>query len=137
MNCVRSTRPLSFPCRRVTRLVLLGLAACSGQPQRSDTTPDVPAEIDSLVSLMRRELTEPDPVPVALATICEMHHLFKKYGERKAVQLIQQAEEVAFTWRERPALARLDAKLANHTFPAGERACTMDPDSTRPLPLPR
>ncbi len=112
-------------------------AACTRTPERSDTRPAAPAATDSLVKLMRKSLTESDPVPVALAMMCESYHLFKRYGEREAIRLSQQAEEIAYTWRDRAAVARRDQKLANHTFPAGERACTTDPDSTRPLPSPR
>lgn len=115
----------------VAGLFCLALAGCGAPHPSSERvaagTP--PAVTDSLVKLMRKSLTDPDPHATAQAMMCEIDRLFLLLGEKEAVQRIEEAEEIAFTWRDRAAIARRDSLLHLHSFSTSECRNTPHPDT--------
>ena len=112
-------------------IVVLALTSCV----REEPVPRAaPPQTDSLVKLMRKSLHERDPVPTTVAIGCQIALILKRNGEREGVRLVEEAERIAYpTARDRRAAERRDDRIANHTFPVGERACTANPDHARPL----
>jgi hypothetical protein len=110
-------------------LLLLG---CGEEPHpRSSREVSVMAAnpTDSLVRLMRRSLSTPDPHATVQEMICEMGRLYAQFGEEKANRLIQGAESTAYTWKDREAIARRDSLLHGHSF--GTAECSVSPADRR------
>lgn len=70
--------------RSSIRLVALGIwlaVACKITPQPDSTATRPPQPNDSLVKLIRKQLTDPDPRRVELEILCEGHRLYAIYGD--------------------------------------------------------
>jgi hypothetical protein len=107
---------------------VLCVAGCNATYQASDLSEsgvvERSSETDSLVKLMRRSLTDPDPHDTAQAMMCEIGRLFRVLGEKEAVRQIAEAESKIYTPRNLPAIVRRDSLLHGHTF--GVEDCQTD-----------
>jgi hypothetical protein len=87
---------------------------------------------DSLVRLMRKSLSTPNPHVTVQEVICEMGRIYTQFGEEKADRLIQESASIAYTWKDHVAIARRDSLLHGHSF--GTSECSVspsDPGETR------
>jgi hypothetical protein len=107
---------------------VLCIAGCDVTYQASDLSKNAAvegsSETDSLVKLMRRSLTDPDPHDTGQAMMCEIDRLFNVLGDEEAIQRIEEARKIAYTPKDRPAIARRDSLLHAHTF--GLEECQKD-----------
>lgn len=95
-------------------LCLVGWGCSPADSGRPVARPAGPG--DSLAKLSRRLLDDPDPVTVYQGISCENARLIRLYGPHKADSIAQAVEDTIYTARDRPALRRVDAQLANHVF---------------------
>jgi hypothetical protein len=113
---------------RAFTCVVLCVAGCDPTDQASvpsqSATVERSPETDSLVKLMRRSLTDPDPHDTGQAMMCEIGRLFKVLGEEEAVRQIAEAERMIYTPQNLPAIVRRDSLLHGHTF--GVEDCQSD-----------
>lgn len=113
---------------RVLACLVLCVAGCDTTHQASDPSQSAAversSEIDSLVKLMRKSLTDPDPHDTGQAMMCEIDRLFNVLGEEEAIRRIEEARRVAYTPTDRRAIARRDSLLHAHTF--GIEECQND-----------
>lgn len=107
---------------------VLCVAGCDATYQASDlsksATVERSPETDSLVKLMRRSLSDPDPHDTGQAMMCEIGRLFKVLGEEEAVRQIAAAERTIYSPQNLPAIVRRDSLLHGHTF--GVEDCQSD-----------
>jgi hypothetical protein len=107
---------------------VLCVAGCNATYQASDLSEsgvvERSSETDSLVKLMRRSLTDPDPHDTGQAMMCEIDRLFNELGEEEAIRRIEEARRVAYSPKDRRAIARRDSLLHAHTF--GIEECQSD-----------
>lgn len=96
----------------------LSVSACreSTTPAREATRAHPPERGDSLARLLRRLLTDRDPVAIAQAITCENDRLISIYGPHEANRIAKEVEETTYSWRDRSALRRVGGAIANHVF---------------------
>lgn len=82
----------------------------------ADRRVEVPDGGDSLAKLLRRQLTDPDPVRIQHAIQCEHERLGQLLGPEKSFLVSRRVADTVYTWRDRPAIRRVDSALGGHSF---------------------
>lgn len=94
---------------------LLAVGAC-GRKLTPPQNASEQAVVDSLVRLHRTSLTARDPHRAVQAMACYIEYIDDEFGELRGGELVDIAQDRAYTWRDRSAVRRRDNAIANHVF---------------------
>ena len=120
--------PLPVPA--VARIVLLTIALLPGcgPPQhggRSDAA-TLRRELDATAQyevLLKRLLTDQDPVTVQTALLCESRHVLHLLGPARLTPALEAAEQRAYQPSDRPRQQAVNKLVANRAYEASDSLC--------------
>jgi hypothetical protein len=113
--------------------------ACTAPPRADSTVTKGPQPNDSLVKLIRKQLTDPDPRRVELEILCEGDRLYALYGDTAGTRRFRDAWARAYTDQDIAARRRAERALVGHDYRVSQRICDslsraakgLSPDSAR------
>ncbi|HXE61406.1 MAG TPA: hypothetical protein VN607_11905 [Gemmatimonadaceae bacterium] len=114
---------------------VLGIACClapgackrpahnGGQPAPHSVA-QYPHAIDRFIGLVRRQLSDVDPLQTEQELTCESERIARSLGGAEALARIRTALDTAYPRRsDTVALGMLEQHLAGHSFGAGNHVC--------------
>lgn len=108
-------------CGASILLVLGGWLLSCDRPK--PLTEDEVRASDSLVALIRKQLTDPRPRTVQLEIMCEADRLANLFGQVQMGRLVRAAYDRAYSWKDRGAQRQVEQRLARHGYSIDEYVC--------------
>lgn len=98
--------------------------AHSAAQQPPQSVKKYPHAADRFVRLMRRQLSDVDPVRTEQEAVCETERMALALGDKEAARRVRTALDTTYTTaRDSLAFGRVDRALAGHSFGTGDHVC--------------